>query len=65
MAFYIFLVKESEDQTGVTYSFGTDLEHAGKLHLDKTSGMIEEIVSIPAPDTDVILKRAAVKLRQH
>ena len=35
MAFYVMLIKVNEDEQGVTYNFGSDSEHLGKIHLDK------------------------------
>ena len=65
MAFYIMLVKESEDEQGVIYNLGDDPEHFGKIHLDKSNGMIKEIKGIPNQHSDLMLTRAGVKLRQH
>jgi hypothetical protein len=65
MAFYVMLIKVNEDEQGVTYNFGSDSEHLGKIHLDKNNGSIEEIEPINSENSQHILTRAGVKLRQH
>lgn len=65
MAFYVLLVKESEDDKTVIYSFGSNEEKLGRLQLDKTSGVVKEIVPAPTNNSEALFPRAAVKLRQH
>lgn len=65
MAFYVMLVKVNEDDQGVTYNFGTDPEHLGKVHLDKDNGKIQEIEAINIENYQHIFTRAVIKLRQH
>ena len=65
MAFYVMLIKVNEDEQGVTYSFGSDSEHLGKIHLDKHQGTIQEIEPINSENYQHLLVRAEVKLRQH
>jgi hypothetical protein len=65
MAFYILLVKESEDEQTVVYRFGPNEEKLGCLLLDKTSGMVKELEPVPTSTSEVLFPRAAVKLRQH
>ncbi len=65
MAFYVMLIKVNEDEQGVTYNFGSEPEHLGKIHLDKNNGTIKEIESINSANYKHILARAGVKLRQH
>ena len=65
MAFYVLLLKESEDDTSVVYGFGTHEEKLGRLQLDKTSGVVKEIEPPPTSESEVLFPRAAVKLRQH
>ncbi|WP_199317231.1 hypothetical protein [Planktothricoides raciborskii] len=65
MAFYVMLIKVNEDEHGVTYNFGIDSEHLGKIHLDKHQGIFQEIEAIGSDNYQDILLRAEVKLRQH
>ncbi|MBD1926935.1 hypothetical protein H6F74_11840 [Trichocoleus sp. FACHB-90] len=65
MAFYVSLWKESEDDTSVVYCFGIHEKLFGKLWLDKTSGVVKEIESVPSDNSKALFPRAAVKIRQH
>jgi hypothetical protein len=65
MAFYVMLIKVNEDDQGVTYNFGTDPEHLGKIRLDKHDGKIQELDAVNSENYQHILTRAMVKLRQH
>ena len=65
MAFYVMLIKVNEDEQGVTYHFGSNSEHLGKVHLDKQNGTIQEIETINSENYQHLLTRAGVKLRQH
>lgn len=65
MAFYVMLVKVNEDEQGVTYNFGTDPEHLGKVYLDKHDGKIQEIEAINIENYQHIFTRAVIKLHQH
>ena len=65
MAFYVILIKVNEDEQGVTYKFGSDSEHLGKIYLDKHQGSFQEIEAIESEKYQDILVRAEVKLRQH
>lgn len=65
MAFYVLLVKESEDDTSVVYGFGPHEEKLGRLQLDKTSGVVKEIEPAPTNNAEALFPRAAVKIRQH
>jgi len=59
------LIKLNEDEQGVTYNFGSDSEHLGKIHLDKHNGILREIEAINSENSQHLLARAGIKLRQH
>jgi hypothetical protein len=65
MAFYIMLVKESEDEQGVVYQFASDFDHLGKIYLDKSNGEIKKIQQLSDQQSEHLFTRAGVKLRQH
>ncbi|MBD2690306.1 hypothetical protein [Anabaena catenula] len=65
MAFYVLILKDKEDETGVTYRFGPNEEHLGSLWLDKSSGEVKELQETPAQNSQALFQRAAVKVRQH
>jgi len=62
---YILLLKELEDETRVTYRFGPDEQHLGRLQLTKADGEVSELEAVPGETGDDLFTRAAVKLRQH
>ena len=65
MAFYVRLLKESEDDQNVIYHFGTHEKKLGRLRLDKTSGIVDELEPAPTDNCKAFFTRAAVKVRQH
>lgn len=65
MAFYVLLLKESEDNNDVVYRFGAHEEKLGRLRLDKTSGLVDELDPAPTDNCRAFFTRAAVKVRQH
>ena len=62
---YILLLKELEDETQVTYRFGPDEQHLGRLQLNKADGEVSELEPAPGEIDEALFTRAAVKLRQH
>ncbi|MEH1841369.1 MAG: hypothetical protein V7L20_22090 [Nostoc sp.] len=65
MAFYVLILKDKEDENGVTYRFGPNEEHLGSLWLDKSSGEVKELQKIPVHNSQAFFQGAAVKVRQH
>lgn len=65
MAFYVLLLKESEDESSVIYSFGPHEEELGRLQLIKADGVVREIEPVPTENSEAFFTRAAVKLHQH
>lgn len=65
MAFYVLILKDREDETGVTYRFGPNEDHLGSLWLDKSSGEVKELQETPAHNPQALFQRAAVKVWQH
>ena len=55
MAFYVMLIKVNEDDQGVTYNFGSDPEHLGKIRLDKYDGKIQEVEAVNSENYHHIL----------
>ena len=62
---YILLLKELEDQVRVTYRFGPDEQHLGRLQLNKADGEVVELEPVPGQTGQAMFTRAAVKLRQQ
>ena len=62
---YILLLRETEDAAQVTYRFGPDEQHLGRLQLTKADGEVVELEPVPGQTGDALFTRAAVKLRQH
>jgi hypothetical protein len=65
MAFYVLILKDKEDETGVTYRFGSHEDHLGSLWLDKSSGEVKELQKTPDHNSQAFFQRAAVKVRQY
>ncbi|MEH2081466.1 MAG: hypothetical protein V7K89_16140 [Nostoc sp.] len=65
MAFYVLILKEKEDETGVTYRFGADEDRLGSLWIDKLSGEIKELQETPVQNSQAFFQRAAVKVWQN
>lgn len=65
MAFYILLLKESEDDNKVVYRFGPNEEELGRLQLDKLTGEVKEIEPAPTDNSSALFPRAATKIYQH
>jgi hypothetical protein len=65
MAFYVLILKDKEDENGVTYRFGPNEHHLGSLWLDKSNGEVEELEKIPTNNSQAFFQGAAVKVRQH
>ncbi|OUL29565.1 hypothetical protein [Nostoc sp. 106C] len=65
MAFYVLILKDKEDDTGVTYCFGPNEDHLGSLWLDKSSGEVKELQETPTQNSQALFQRAAVKVRQY
>ncbi|MEA5514155.1 hypothetical protein [Nodularia sp. UHCC 0506] len=65
MAFYVLILKDREDEIGVTYSFGPNEGHLGSLWLDKSSGEVKELQETPTQNSQALFQRAAVKVWQH
>lgn len=62
MAFYILLLKESENKEQVTYKFGPNENQAGLLRLDKITGLVEEIEPPPVNNSSAFFHRAGAKI---
>lgn len=65
MAFYVLLLKENEDDEKVVYRFGISEEKFGCLELNKNSGEVKEIKSVPIATKSGLFPRAAAKVYQH
>jgi hypothetical protein len=65
MAFYVLLLKESEDESSVIYSFGPHEEKLGRLQSKKADGVAREIEPVPTDNSEAFFTRAAVKLHQY
>ncbi len=65
MAFYVVILKQSEDHSAVIYSFGSTEEKLGLLQLEKDSGNVKELEPVPEKNSESLFARAAVKVRQH
>lgn len=65
MAFYILLLKESEDEEKVVYRFGPNEEKLGRLQLNKLSGEVKEIEPTPTDNSSALFPRAASKIYLH
>lgn len=65
MAFYVLLLKESEDDEKVIYRFGPNEEKLGRLKLNKNNGEVKEIEPVPIDNISGLFPRAAAKLYQH
>lgn len=65
MAFYVLILKDHEDESGVTYLFGPDEGYLGMLWLDKSSGDIKELQETPTQNPQAFFQRASVKVRQY
>jgi hypothetical protein len=65
MAFYVKLQKEHEDDTNVIYRFGAQKEKLGRLRLNKTNGIVDELDPAQADNPTAFFTRATVKVRQH
>lgn len=65
MAVYVLIVKDKEDDMGVTYRFGPHEDHLGTLWIDKSTGEVKEVEKTPANNPQAIFQRAAVKIWQH
>ncbi len=62
---YVIILKQQENEQGVTYRFGPTEQQLGLLKLDKQSGEVEELEAVPGEDSKAYFTRAAVKVRQH
>ncbi|BAY39714.1 hypothetical protein NIES2111_40910 [Nostoc sp. NIES-2111] len=65
MAFYVLILKDQEDESGVTYLFGTQEDSFGMLWLDKSNGEVKELKEIPDQNSQAFFQRASVKVRQY
>ena len=65
MAFYVLILKEKEDETGVTYRFGPHEDRLGSLWIDKFSGEVKELQETPEQNSQAFFQRAAVKVWQN
>ncbi|MCC5663429.1 hypothetical protein [Nostoc mirabile] len=65
MAFYVLILKEKEDEIGVTYRFGPHEDRLGSLWIDKFSGEVKELQETPEQNSQAFFQRAAVKVWQH
>jgi hypothetical protein len=65
MAFYVLLLKESENDLKVIYRFGPNEEKLGRLQLDKLTGEIKEIEPAPTHNSSALFPRAAAKIYRH
>ncbi|QMS87944.1 hypothetical protein HUN01_10210 [Nostoc edaphicum CCNP1411] len=65
MAFYVLILKEKEDEIGVTYRFGAHEDRLGSLWIDKLSGEIKELQETPEQNSQAFFQRAAVKVWQN
>ncbi|MEH2172118.1 MAG: hypothetical protein V7K45_04450 [Nostoc sp.] len=64
MAFYVLILKEKEDDIGVTYRFGPHEDRLGSLWINKFSGEIKELQEAPEQNSQAFFQRAAVKVWQ-
>ncbi|ABA22405.1 conserved hypothetical protein [Trichormus variabilis ATCC 29413] len=65
MAFYVLILKEQEDERGVTYLFGPHEDDLGALWLDKSNGEVKELQETSTQNSQALFQRAAVKVRQY
>lgn len=65
MAFYVLLLKESEDDNKVVYRFGLSEEELGRLDLDKLTGKVKEIEPVLTYNSSALFPRSATKIYQH
>lgn len=65
MAFYVLLLKESEDDNKVVYRFGPNEEELGRLQVDKLTGKVKEIEPAPTYNSSALFPRAATKIYRH
>jgi hypothetical protein len=65
MAFFVLLVKESEDDHQVVYRFGPQEDGFGRLILNRDSGHVVQLEPCKSEQAQAFFTRAAVKVRQH
>lgn len=65
MAFYVLILKESEDQTTAIYRFGPNREQMGRLTFDKSTGQADELDRAPVNEHHHLFVRASAKIYKH
>ena len=67
MAFYVLILKESEDPDTVTYRFGPSESEMGRLRINKLDGRVEELEAPPGDPAMAshIFQRATWRLLKH
>ena len=62
MAFYVILLKESENEEQVIYKFGPNENQIGILRIDKATGLVGELKPTPINNSSAFFHRAAAKI---
>lgn len=65
MAFYVGLIKISENEVSVQYQFETDKNNTGIIEIRKSDGNVKEIQAAPADSEGLIFERAAWAAIRH
>ena len=64
MAFFIEIVKISEDAHSAEFVFGTDENHRGRFRFDKENSEATSLQECPGDDRQRLLSRAVHKVKQ-
>lgn len=65
MAFYVLILKESEDEITAIYRFGPNRDQLGRLAFDKRTGRATELDPAPVAQNPHLFIRAQAKIYQH
>jgi len=64
MAYYVRITKTEDGERSAKYQFTSDGTNVGRLVIDKETGAIEILESIPGDVSGALAARASAKLRK-